>query len=50
MKPEEINRELSKIRKQNAKSVLKKLVVGIYAILAVGVAAYALLFLVMIIM
>ena len=50
MKSEKISMELSKIRKQNAKSVLKKLAVGIYAILAVGVVAYALLFLIMIIM
>lgn len=50
MKLEEISIELSKIRKQNTKSVLKKLAVGIYAILAVGVVAYALLFLIMIIM
>lgn len=50
VKLEETSIELSKIHKQNAKSVLKKLAIGIYTILAVGVVAYALLFLIMIIM
>ena len=47
MRSQGISIELSEIRRQNAKSMLKKLAVGIYAILAVGVAAYALLFLIM---
>lgn len=50
MQTDEVGIELSKIREQNARSVLKKLAIGIYAILAVGAVAYALLFLIMIIM
>lgn len=45
-----VNEEIFEIRKQNAKSVLKKLVIGICAILMVGVVAYSLLFLAMVIM
>lgn len=45
-----VNPEVFEIRKQNAKSVLKKLVVGVYAILMIGIIAYSLLFLAMVIM
>lgn len=44
------NTQIIEMRKNNAKSVLKKVVIGILVILMVGVIAYALLFIVMIIM
>lgn len=42
--------EVAKIRRENAKSVIKKLIAGSVIILMVGIAAYALLFLAMAIM
>lgn len=44
------NIEITKMRKQNAKLVFKKVVAGILAIFMVGVIAFILLFLVMLIM
>lgn len=44
------NKEITEMQKQNAKSVSKKVAMGILAILMVGVVAFTLLFLVMIIM
>lgn len=46
----EQNAEITEMRKQNAKSVLKKVLTGMIYIFMVGVIAYTLLFLVMIIM
>lgn len=50
MEPSKIDIEISEIHKQNVKSVVKKLLTGIYVILMVGVISYSLLFLVIIIM
>lgn len=50
MEESRIKAEISEIRRQNAKSVLRNLAVGICVILAVGVAAYSLLFLAMVMM
>ena len=47
---EPITAEVKMIRRQNAKSVCKKLIMGIFVILAVGVSAYLLLLLLMAIM
>lgn len=44
------NTQIIEMRKNNAKSVLKKVVMGILAILMVGIIAYTLLFIAMIIM
>lgn len=50
MQSSEKKSEIIEMRKQNAKSVLKKVVTGMLSILIIGVIAYTLLFIVMIIM
>lgn len=46
----EKNTEITEMRKQNVRSVLKKVATGILSILLVGIIAYALLFFIMFIM
>lgn len=42
--------EIAEMRKQNAKSVLKKIAIGVLSILMVGIIIYSLLFFVMVFM
>ena len=50
MEANRISAEISEIRRQNVRSVLRKLATGICVILMVGVVIYSLLFLAMVIM